>query len=69
MSSDFRLQRLVATDARDAGCAEAFEHLEAFAERSGDVDPAVRWPGVAAHLSACSACALDLQGLIAAICE
>lgn len=63
------LDRLLRTDPRDAGCAQAMELLHVYAELA-DADPAAagqRYPQVAAHLEACGPCAEDLQGLLAAI--
>ena len=71
MNGPLSLARLLATDRRDVGCAETFEHIDAFAELTLDRrDAAGRYPGVAAHLSACTSCAQDFQGLLAAAsCE
>ena len=67
MNGPTPLERLLATDPRDVGCAETFENIDAFAELTLDRrDAAGRYPGVAAHLSACTSCAQDFQGLLAA---
>lgn len=60
------LQTLLDTDPRDAGCAETFELIHAYAEIvvSGG-DPEVQMPGVTIHLSTCGPCADDYQGLLA----
>jgi len=59
------LQRFLATDRVDAGCAETFAVLERYAERVLAGDAELRFPGVAAHLRACAVCAEDLRGLLA----
>jgi hypothetical protein len=63
------LDRFLRTDPRDAGCGQAMELLHVYAEVAA-ADPRgaeVRYPEVAAHLTACGPCAEDLAGLLAAI--
>ena len=67
MTGERAVQRLLATDPRDVGCAETFEHLDVFVELTlAHADAAARHPGVAVHLGTCPACAQDFQGLLAA---
>jgi hypothetical protein len=63
------LDRLLATDPRDAGCGAAMELLHVYAElRAADPEAArAAYPGVAVHLAQCGPCAEDLAGLLAAI--
>ena len=53
-----RLERFLATDPRDPGCAEALRLLHVYAELvlAGD-DPEQHHPGITAHLRACEPCA------------
>lgn len=62
------LEQFLATDPRDAGCEETMRLLSAYvdAKLAGE-DPEQRYPGVAAHLRACSPCSEDMRGLIAAV--
>jgi hypothetical protein len=62
------LERFLATDPADVGCAETAELLDAYAELilAGE-DPELRYPGVAAHLRSCLPCAEDLDGLLAVV--
>jgi len=62
------LDRFLATDPRDVGCAQALEILHVYVEMVlDDADgSAARYPGVAAHLAACGPCDEDFQGLLAA---
>jgi hypothetical protein len=65
-----RLERFLATDPRDVGCDEAMAVMHLYAELlAAGVDAAARYPGVAAHLAACEACAEDVDGLLAAVQE
>ena len=67
MNGSSSLERFLATDPRDVGCAETFEALDVFADLTlNGVDAAQRFPGIAVHLSACSSCAQDLHGVMAA---
>ena len=51
----------------DTGCDLAFQSLDKYAEADlRKAGPHVRYPGVAAHLSACPACRQDYQGVLAA---
>ena len=62
------LDRFLSTDARDVGCDEALGVLHVYVEMmAAGADPAVRFPGVAAHLLACGPCGSDFDGLLAAI--
>lgn len=63
-----RLDAFLETDPRDVGCDETMEMLDVYAElAAAGSDPAERFPGIRAHLLACSPCAQDLEGLLAAI--
>lgn len=63
-----RLERFLATDPRDVGCDEAMAVMHLYAELlAAGVDAAEQYPGVAAHLAACEACAEDVDGLLAAV--
>ncbi|WP_329474927.1 hypothetical protein OG558_22400 [Kribbella sp. NBC_01510] len=65
-----RLERFLATDPRDVGCDEAMAVMHLYAELlAAGVDAAEQYPGVAAHLAACEACAGDVDGLLAAVRE
>lgn len=65
-----RLERFLATDPRDVGCDEAMAVMHLYAELlAADADAAGQYPGVAAHLAACEACADDVDGLLAAVRE
>jgi hypothetical protein len=68
-----RLERFLATDPRDVGCDEAMAVMHLYAELLAagrdDTDAAEQYPGVAAHLAACEACAEDVDGLLAAVRE
>ncbi len=68
MSAWETLEQLLATDPRDAGCAQTFELIHAYAEtlvRGGD--PETEMPGITVHLHTCGPCAQDYLGLLAAI--
>lgn len=69
MSERGRLDRFLRTDPSDVGCEEAMAVLHIYVElaASGE-DPAVRYPGVAAHLAACGPCGEDFTGLLRAVC-
>ena len=65
-----RLERFLATDPGDVGCDEAMAVMHLYAELlAAGVDAAGQYPGVAAHLAACGACAEDVEGLLAAVRE
>ena len=65
-----RLERFLATDPRDVGCDEAMAVMHLYAELlAAGADAAEQYPGVAAHLAACEACAEDVDGLLAAVRE
>jgi hypothetical protein len=62
------LDRFLRTDPRDVGCAEAMAMLHVYAELAAAGHPAAeRYPGIAAHLSACGPCGEDFEGLLAAL--
>jgi hypothetical protein len=62
------LDRFLAADPRDVGCDEVMAVLHLYAElQAAGVDPAEQYPGVAAHLAGCEACAEDARGLLAAV--
>jgi len=65
-----RLKRFPATDPRDVGCAEAGAVLHLYAELlAAGADAAEHYPGLAAHLATCAACAEDADGLVAAVLD
>jgi hypothetical protein len=68
MSEWERLDRFLRTDPRDVGCGEAMAVLHIYVDLivAGE-DAAGRYPGVAAHLTACGPCAEDFTGLLAAV--
>ena len=62
------LDRLLRTDPRDVGCAEAMEVLHDYVDLLAPAQPAdQRYPGVAAHLQACGPCGEDFAGLLATV--
>lgn len=62
------LQRFLDTDPRDVGCELAMEMLHVYAELAASgADAAAAYPGIAAHLAACSPCGTDFEGLLAAV--
>ncbi|HWB36152.1 MAG TPA: hypothetical protein VHA75_09015 [Rugosimonospora sp.] len=65
---DSALERFLATDPADVGCAQALEILHVYVDLvAADRDAASRYPGVAAHLAACGPCGDDFTGLLAAV--
>lgn len=65
-----RLERFLATDPRDVGCDEVMAVMQVYAELLAEnADAAKQYPGVAAHLAACEACAEDVDGLLALLQE
>jgi hypothetical protein len=62
------LERFLRTDPRDVGCDEAMAILHVYVDLiASDQDAAARYPGVAAHLTACGPCEEDFAGLLAAV--
>ena len=62
------LDRFLAADPRDVGCAQALELLHIYAELVAAGAPAEqRYPGIAARLRACGPCGEDFEGLLAAL--
>ncbi len=63
-----RILAILRTDPADVGCGHFFELLDQYVELvvAGE-DPETRLPGVTAHLEACSPCAEDYRGLLAAV--
>jgi hypothetical protein len=62
------LDRFLRADPRDVGCARAMEMLHIYVELLAAGEPAKqRYPGIAAHLSACGPCGEDFKGLLAAV--
>jgi hypothetical protein len=62
------LDRFLRTDAREVGCARAMEMLHVYVELVAAGEPAEqRYPGIAAHLSACGPCGEDFEGLLTAV--
>jgi hypothetical protein len=67
VSSWPKLERFLATDPDDVGCAETFDCIDAYVELiARGLGAELRYPGVAAHLRACHPCAEDFEGLLAA---
>ena len=63
-----RLERFLRTDPRDVGCDEAMAVLHIYADLiAAGEDAAGRYPGVAAHLTACGPCGEDFAGLLTAV--
>ena len=61
------IDRLLASEAVDAGCAAGFAMLHLYVEiELGGGDPERRFPGLASHLRSCSGCHEDYLGLIEA---
>ena len=68
MNGRERIERFLATDPADVGCAEAVEVMHIYVELVADGQDAARaYPGVAAHLAACGPCGVDFEGLLAAV--
>ncbi len=68
MADRDRLDRFLATDPQDVGCAEAMEMLHVYVDlAAGGQDAAGAYPGIAAHLAACGPCGEDFKGLLAAV--
>ena len=62
------LDRLLRTDPRDVGCAEAMEMLHIYVDLVAAGERAdQRFPGIAAHLRACGPCGEDFAGLLTAV--
>lgn len=63
-----QLDQFLTTDPRDVGCERAMEMLHVYAELYlAGQEPERRFPGIAAHLSACGPCAEDFAGLLHAL--
>jgi hypothetical protein len=68
MSSWPKLDRFLATDPDDVGCAETFDCIDVYVELTSlGLRAELRYPGVAAHLRACHPCAEDFEGLLASV--
>ena len=68
MTGSDALRRFLETDPRDVGCDEAMAMLHVYVDLVAQHGSAAdRYPGIAAHLSACGPCADDFAGLLAAI--
>jgi hypothetical protein len=67
MSEPNELERFLATDPADPGCAAALEMLDAYVDvlLAGGA-PDQSFPDIAAHLRHCGPCAEDFDGLVAA---
>ena len=65
------LERFLQIDPRDVGCEEALRVMHIYVELLLDdatgAQAARRFPGVAAHLSACDPCVEDFDGLLLAV--
>lgn len=68
MNDRERLERFLATDPTDVGCAEAMAVLHIYVDLvAAGRDAAREYPGVAAHLAVCGPCGDDFDGLLAAV--
>jgi hypothetical protein len=64
------IERFLAADPRDVGCDEVMAVLHIYVDlQATGLDPEERYPGVAAHLAACDACAEDVRGLLEAVSD
>ena len=62
------LDDFLRTDPQDVGCDRAMEMLHVYVELVAAGEPAQqRYPGLAAHLSACGPCGEDFEGLLTAV--
>jgi hypothetical protein len=64
------LDEFLRTDPQDVGCAPAMEALDIYVDvvcADGTEVAERRFPGVAAHMSACGPCSEDFDGLLAAV--
>lgn len=64
------LNEFLRTDPQDVGCERAMEALDIYVDvvcADGAEAAERRFPGVAAHLSACGPCSEDFTGLLAAV--
>ena len=62
------LSRLLGTGVEDCGCEGGMAVIAEYVEAElADRDAKVRFPGLAAHLRNCPACAEDYEGLIALV--
>jgi len=62
------LEQFLQTDPRDVGCSEAIAVLHVYVDLiAAGHDAGDRYPGVAAHLTACGPCGDDFAGLLAAV--
>jgi hypothetical protein len=62
------LEQFLRTDPRDVGCSKAVAVLHVYVDLiAAGQDAADRYPGVAAHLTACGPCGDDFTGLLAAV--
>ena len=64
------LHEFLRTDPRDVGCERAMEVLDIYVDVisvEGVEAAERRFPGAAAHLSACGPCGEDYDGLLAAV--
>ena len=70
MHDHHTLDELLAVDPLDAGCDAGYPVIDEYVELElAGSDPAIRFPGVAAHLRGCSACRADHDGLLAAVSQ
>ena len=59
------LDQFLAADPIDAGCDAGLTTLDEYVELElAGQDPAIRFPGLAAHLRSCPACRADHDGLL-----
>jgi hypothetical protein len=64
------LTELLAADPLDAGCDAGIPVFDEYVELElAGCDPAIRFPGVAAHLRSCAVCRADHDGLLHAVTQ
>lgn len=63
-------ERFLATDPRDIGCDAAMGIVHRYVDLVTEgIDATTRYPGLAAHLAACQACAENARGLLIAVID
>ncbi|GAA2056513.1 hypothetical protein GCM10009820_16950 [Leifsonia soli] len=70
MSTPGWIERLLAADPRDVGCDSAVAALHVYVDmQANGAGPEEEYPGIAAHIDACDACAQVFAGLSAAVSD
>jgi hypothetical protein len=65
MTENLTLSDLLLADPADTGCEPGFEIIDQYVELElAEKDPSAEFPGFAAHLSSCSACRVDHDGML-----